>query len=87
MFEPVAQRVRVDLRFGLAVTGVPDALGGRGVRVVLIAGAVFVGRWVGGVGYPLNRRVCSLRRLCAVAASSHSLWQAANPRRDIMVSA
>jgi hypothetical protein len=35
---------------------------------------------------PCRRCRCSLRRLCAVQASSHSLSHAARPRRDIMVS-
>ncbi len=35
--------------------------------------------------HPAVRCRCSLRRLCAVLASSHSLWHAVKPRRDIMV--
>jgi hypothetical protein len=36
--------------------------------------------------YAPRRWVCSFRRLWAAAASSHSLWQASRPRRDMMVS-
>src|SRR5262249_4075983 len=59
-------------------SGPPDVGLGRSQDWLLVVGAF------GGQSSRWYR--CSLRRLCAAQASSHSFSQAARPRRDIMVS-
>jgi hypothetical protein len=72
ILEPVAQRPWL--------LGKDFADGGSGWWRSRSAPVVAVGR------QRLRRLTCSLRRLCAVATSSHSLLHAEMPRRDIMLS-
>jgi hypothetical protein len=72
MTEPVAQ----------TVCGRLGKIGGEELAVPM----VMIGLRRRSFRQRLRRFTCSLRRLWAVATSSHSLLHAVMPRRDIMVS-